>query len=433
MRMVRTWLLCVVASLAVATAASAQTTTSTISGRVADSQGLALPGVTVSATSPNLQGTRVVTTSTNGDYVFTLLPSGTYTILFELSGFQRQERNVTLAPTQTLPLDVSMGVAGVSETVEVVGQSNLATQTSQVASNFRQDMISTLPTNRDLNASMLLAPSVTPTGPSGAFSIAGSMSFETNFMVNGVVVNDNLRGTANTLYIEDAVQETNVMTSGVSAEFGRFQGGVVNVVTKSGGNLFSGSFRDTLNNDNWRALTPCDLSDEQHAEDRQDGAGVRVRGRRPGGEGSAVVLHGRPSAGSEDHQHHRGADQPALHQSSTTTRNASIGEGNVFVQLEPHVPGQLHEDIINDQIGDHFGNVMDLRSLDNRQLPQDLFSINYNGIITPKFFVEDPGLRASLQLRRVRRADDRPDSRDARHRSVAQRHPILVADLLRHL
>ena len=101
-----------------------------------------------------------------------------------------------------------------------------------------------------------MAPAVHPTGPSGAYSISGSMSFENLFMINGVNVSENLRGQAYDLYIEDAIQETTVATAGVSAEYGRFGGGVVNVITKSGGNLFSGSFRDTLNNDNWRKLTP---------------------------------------------------------------------------------------------------------------------------------------------------------------------------------
>jgi len=130
MRKVRTWLLCSVALLALAASATAQTTTGTISGRVADSQGLALPGATVTATSPNLQGTRTVTTSANGDYVFTLLPPGTYSIVAELSGFQKQERKATLAPTQNLPLDITLGLAGVTETVDVVGRpSGVETQT----------------------------------------------------------------------------------------------------------------------------------------------------------------------------------------------------------------------------------------------------------------------------------------------------------------
>ena len=79
MRMVRTWLLCACALFAVVTTATAQTTTGTISGRVNDSQGLALPGVTVSAESPNLQGILSVVTSENGDYILPQLPPGTYT------------------------------------------------------------------------------------------------------------------------------------------------------------------------------------------------------------------------------------------------------------------------------------------------------------------------------------------------------------------
>ena len=97
MRFARTWLLAAVALFAVAALASAQTTNGTISGHVADSQGLALPGVTVNATSPNLQGVRTVVTSENGDFVLSLLPSGTYTLTFELSGFQNVSKTVTLA------------------------------------------------------------------------------------------------------------------------------------------------------------------------------------------------------------------------------------------------------------------------------------------------------------------------------------------------
>ena len=68
-----------------------------------------------------------------------------------------------------------------------------------------------------------------PSGPNGSYSIAGAMSFESLYLVNGVNVNENLRGQANTLYIEDAVQEMMVATDGISAEYGRFSGGVVNV------------------------------------------------------------------------------------------------------------------------------------------------------------------------------------------------------------
>src|SRR5439155_25306773 len=139
-----------------------------------------------------------------------------------------------------VPLVVTMGPAALTETVNVVGSSTaVLTQTASVATNFKQEMIAMLPTNRSLDAVVLRAPAVHPTGPSGNYSIAGAMSFESLYMVNGATVNENIRGQANTLFIEDAVQETTVSTSGISAEFGRFSGGVINVVTKSGTNLFS--------------------------------------------------------------------------------------------------------------------------------------------------------------------------------------------------
>src|ERR1700730_16713734 len=152
MRTLRLWLLAAAALFATATLASAQTTTGTVSGHVVDNQGLALPGVTVNATSANMQGVRAVTTSANGDYLFTALPSGAYKITYELSGFQTQERTVGVAPTEMKPLDVTMGVATLSETVNVVGQSaDVLTRTAQVATNFKQEMIANLPTNRDIS------------------------------------------------------------------------------------------------------------------------------------------------------------------------------------------------------------------------------------------------------------------------------------------
>ena len=121
MRPMKVGLCLAVLLLSMASGARAQSTTGTISGRVSDAQGLAMPGVTVTATSPNLQGSRETVTSANGDYILSLLPSGAYTVTFSLSGFDTQTRAVTVAPTQVVPLEVEMGVAALSETVQVVG------------------------------------------------------------------------------------------------------------------------------------------------------------------------------------------------------------------------------------------------------------------------------------------------------------------------
>ncbi len=94
----------------------------------------------------------------------------------------------------------------------------------------------------------------TPNG--GQVTIAGAFAYDNVFLINGVDVNDNLFGTANNVFIEDAIEQTSVLTSGISAEYGRFTGGVINMITKSGGNRFSGSFRANLSNDSWTVETP---------------------------------------------------------------------------------------------------------------------------------------------------------------------------------
>jgi outer membrane receptor protein involved in Fe transport len=416
MRFSRSWLLSAVALFAFATVAAAQTTNGTISGHVADSQGLALPGVTVNASSPNLQGIRTVVTSENGDYVLVLLPSGTYTISFELSGFERVTKTVTLAPTQTLPLDAQMGAAGVSETVNVVGRSaETLMKTAQVATNYSQALISALPTNRDINAVLLLAPGVHPSGPSGAYSIAGAMSFESLFLVNGVTVNENIRGQANNLYIEDAIQETTVATAGVSAEFGRFSGGVVNVVTKSGGNDFTATFRDTINNDNWRSYTlmpagslvPNDRTKTVPSTALACGAlaneacdeGARYPRDVP--LDLKVPIYEYTAGGRiiRDHLWFFTAGRITSQESSRQTFITNISypftdtqkryEGNLTYSANSNhrFQGDFTK-IIRSQINQNQFNVMDLSSLVTARVPQDLLALNYNGVLSPTLFVE---------------------------------------------
>ena len=383
MRTIKTWLIVMAAFVAAASSASAQSTTGTISGRVADSQGLALPGVTVTVTSPNLQGTRTVVSSENGDYVVAQLPSGDYTVVFELSGFERVSKTTRVAPTQVVPIDATLGVASVSEVVTVTGQrADVLMQTTQVATNFKQDLIAALPTNRDINATLLNAPAVHPTGPSGAYSIAGAMSYESLFMVNGVNVNENLRGQANDLYVEDAIQETTVATAGISAEYGRFGGGVVNVITKSGGNQFSGSFRDTLNNDNGRALTPFagDTKTKKMVPTYEYTFGGPVMkdhlwfftsGRLQNQESTRnLVITRTPYTFNDDVKRYEGKGT-----FSATSNHSFQGTFNKVLETQ------------NNNTFDQTLS-MDERSLEHRQLPQDLFSGSYNGILTPNLFME---------------------------------------------
>ena len=383
MRVTKVGLWFAAALLTTAGLARAQSTTGTISGRVVDAQTLPMPGVTISAASPNLQGIRTVVTSNNGDYIIALLPPGTYKVTFELSGFERQERTVNLAPTQVLPLEMTMGPAAITETVTVVGRSaDVLVRTAQVATNFSHDLLSTLPTTRDINAALLLAPSVHAAGPLGGYSIAGSMSYENLFLINGATVSENLRGQPYDLYIEDAIQETTIATAGISAEYGRFGGGVVNVVTKSGGNLFSGSFRDTLINDNWRALTPFaadkKVDDVLPAYEYTLGGPVlrdrlwfftagRFQGTK---EGRTTAITNVPYTFSSQLRRYEGKGTYSL------TSNHRF-EG-AYIASTDHATNAAQNP----------ANVMDTNSLYNGQRNLNLFTVNYAGILTPAFSVE---------------------------------------------
>ena len=110
MRLIRLCL-CALAVMAVAsTPAWAQATSGTITGRVVDNQNLAVPGVTVAVSGTNLQGMISAVTSENGDYILPQLPPGTYTVTFTLSGFGTQQRTIAVAPTQTVPLNITIVV-----------------------------------------------------------------------------------------------------------------------------------------------------------------------------------------------------------------------------------------------------------------------------------------------------------------------------------
>jgi len=257
MTSVRTWFGVVAILLAAATSFAQGNPTGAISGQIVDPDSLALPGVTITVASPVLQGVRTAVSSGNGDYIIPFLPPGDYTVTYELAGFQTVKRSpVQVEIGATIPVNIKMSLASITETVTVTGQSSEIAQTATVAATFKSDVIERLPVGRTLNSYTLMAPGVNDNGPNGNIMVSGALSYENLNLINGVVVNENLRGQARSLFIEDAIQESRVSTGSISAEYGRFQGGVVNTITKSGGNSFSGSFRTSFNNDSWRALTP---------------------------------------------------------------------------------------------------------------------------------------------------------------------------------
>ena len=252
-----------VTMLAIATGASAQgLQTGMLSGVVKDQQGLPLPGATVTATSPVPQGERTAVTDAIGAYNVRGLPPGTYTVRFQFAGTSDLTQTAVVPLGGIAELDATLRLAGVTESVNVVADSTPpALATTQTSRNFTAELINTLPVGRRPFEIAELAPGVTDNTPNaGQMAIGGAMAFDSIFLIDGVDVNDNLFGTATGLFIESAIQETQVLIGGISAEYGRFGGGVVNVITKSGGNDFSGSYRLNLSRPSWTDETPFETT-----------------------------------------------------------------------------------------------------------------------------------------------------------------------------
>jgi outer membrane receptor protein involved in Fe transport len=235
--------------------------TGTIRGTVQDQQGLPVPGVTVTATSPSLQGPRATVSDGQGNYTLAALPAGQYEVTFELSGFTTVKQTTAVSVGLQVTQNVTLPTGALSEAVQVVAETPSVIATPTVGTNIRKEEIDALATSRTIQGIATLSPNLTERSPNaGQVVINGAFAWDNVFMVNGVDVNDNLFAQPQNLFIEDAIEETTVLTSGISAEYGRFSGGVVNAVTKSGGNTFSGSWRMNLLNPSWTEETPFERS-----------------------------------------------------------------------------------------------------------------------------------------------------------------------------
>ena len=227
-------------------------------GTVEQGDGTRLEGVMVTAVSSALQGVRQAQTGANGSYESLGLPPGDYTVIFELAGFGNVEQATAVPLGVSVRSDASMDRA--LEAIfraEVVAVQPTPLMTTQGGANISIDDTNLLPVGRDLFRLAELAPGLTTNTPNtGQVTINGAFAYDTLHLIDGVDINDNLFGTANGVFIEDAVQEVEVLTSGIGAEYGRFSGGVVNTITRSGGNTFTGSFRSNLYRPDWTARTP---------------------------------------------------------------------------------------------------------------------------------------------------------------------------------
>ena len=368
-------------------------TTSTLSGTVS-TDGKPLPGVTVSISSPALQGTRTAVTGENGGYFFPALPPGVYTVQMELEGMAPVTRTVTLALASSGTADADLKLKGVAEAITVTATAPAVLETSELSRNFTQKEINELPVRRNIRDTVLLAPGVNSNGANNQITISGGPSYDNLFLVNGVVVNENLRGQPHTLFIEDAIQETTVITGGISAEYGRFTGGVVSTLTKSGGNQFSGSVRDSMTNPNWIAKTDFRNAAGVGEADHPDKISSIYEGTLGG-----FLLRDRLwffGAG----RYTKGAPANGFNALSSTVAPTPLTflntidekryEGKLTAQITPkHSLIGSYLKVEQTENNNFFAPIYDEPSIvAQRQLPNDLTALSYNGVLTSNLLVE---------------------------------------------
>jgi hypothetical protein len=232
--------------------AAAQETTGTISGRAVDSQGLALPGVTVTATGP--QGVKAAVTDAEGRFTLAFLTPGSYAIHADLQGFAAVDRrDVLVRVGQTADIPFTMQIGALEEAVHVVAPAApVDTTSAAIGANLDSATLSRLPVGRRFSDTLYLTPGVSTGGAVGAAnpSIEGSSGLENQYVVDGVNITNGGYGALGSYSVVfgslgngtpfDFMQEVQVKTGGYEAELGQATGGVVNVITKSGSNAFKG-------------------------------------------------------------------------------------------------------------------------------------------------------------------------------------------------
>ena len=261
---VATGILAIFASLPVA---SAQEVTASITGRITDAQGAAIVGANVTMKETDRGTDWPTKTNGEGIYVFPRLPVGNYDLRVEAPGFKASVKaGIRLEVNLHTTFDIAMQVGATSESVSVTAEAPLLqTDSNQVGGVIAAATIENLPLiSRNPVALTLLSAGVTTSDPSSFNSgqrstgggrpyVNGNREESNNFMLDGL---DNNFTSDNLVAYQpnpDAIEEFRLITNNASAEFGNYQGGVINVVMKSGTNQFHGNVFEDLRNDKLNA------------------------------------------------------------------------------------------------------------------------------------------------------------------------------------
>ncbi len=244
--------------------------TGEIWGNIADEQIEPLPGVTITAKSPKLQGTRTTISDKEGNFRLPLLPVGSYSLTFELAGFEKLttiENEVRLGAT--LSISVTMKISSVSEEVTVTAGNPLIDKTRGDNSYRlrREDLVQVPSQSRTIAEVVSFTPGVTGvrtntiTGvDTGLPSFRGEGDAGNNWLVDGLSTKGNSQNDPGARINYDAWEEVQIISDGFAPELGHAQGGFINILTKAGGNEFHGELGTLLRGHNLRAKRQDQLS-----------------------------------------------------------------------------------------------------------------------------------------------------------------------------
>ena len=229
-------------ALVLARPAAAQEQRGAIEGTVQDAQRAVIPGATVAALNLGQGGAVSTVTDATGAFRFPALAPGYYDVTASLPGFTSLKfERVEVLLGQIKQLSFVLDIAAVAEEVRVSASSPLVdTRQSARVFSLRQDTIDLLPKGRDFTSLVSQAPGANQEPKLGGISIDGSSASENRFVVNGIETTNLLSGVSGHAVLPDFVDEIQVKSSGYAAEYGGSTGGVINVVTKSGTNMWRG-------------------------------------------------------------------------------------------------------------------------------------------------------------------------------------------------
>jgi hypothetical protein len=236
-------ILILVVCVALTSALQAQGTskdTGNMRGLISDMEEVPLPGATVTVTGAGIMGSRNAVTDAQGLFRFPLLPVGSCDITVELEGFQTVKREaIIISLGHTVTINIQMPQAALQEMITVTAASPIVdVKASKVTTTFRREMIQNLPIGRSLNSVVALTPGVVSTR-----NIKGGTAANTIYQVDGLNAQDPDNAQLGVNIDFNTMEEIEITTGGSPAEVGITSGALINVVTRSGGNDFSGHFQ----------------------------------------------------------------------------------------------------------------------------------------------------------------------------------------------